>query len=473
VEKNSESQFKQAVVPSKLSDAEYQARGISYMKLCAREGAAKSQSDSSDICGTATEVRYVRLASLLTALAGAVVLALIFIAKRVAGTDRDRLVLLFGPTVRTVIVILGVATVAQAGLFIYSAYTLEVSLIHRVHAILLFGIGLAALMGCGQLLRAGLGFFRSTPIQTRAIELSRTENPELFALVETAARKLGTQVPDHIVAGLEPNFFVTAGNVQLIGESPQLLQGRTLFVSLSLMRLFSKDELAAVVGHELGHFRGGDTAYSIKFAPIYARLTRALAHMQVEESHGSSALARLPALATLNVCLTEFAKSERAVSREREFVADKAGAEAATPEALTNALVKLSVHAGNWPLLTKKHIEILSEGRCFSDLPVTFREVCAQGYSELDWNSAKTALARYVQAHPVDTHPPMAQRLEALGNEISDIPATAARPAQDAAIQLVPHAERIEQQLTSLEIRWLAAIGAVRIPEQQAANAQI
>jgi len=50
---------------------------------------------------------------------------------------------------------------------------LEVSLIHRVHAVLLFGIGLAALVGCGQLLRTGLGFFRSSPMQTRAIELSR------------------------------------------------------------------------------------------------------------------------------------------------------------------------------------------------------------------------------------------------------------------------------------------------------------
>lgn len=473
VERNSEGQFREAVVPSRISEAEYQARGISYLKLCAPEGALRSRSGSSDVCEPADEVRYVRLASLFTALAGVVVLGLIFAVKVVAGADRDRLVLLFGPTVRTVIVILGVATVAQAGLFIYSAYTLEASLIHRVHAVLLLGIGLAALVGCAQLLRTGLGFFRSTPMRSRAVELSSSECPELFTLVEAAARKLGTQMPDHIIAGLEPNFFVTASNVQLIGENPKLLQGRTLFVSLSLMRLFSKDELGAVVGHELGHFRGGDTAYSTKFAPIYARLTRALAHMHVEENHGASALARLPALAALNVCLTEFAKSERAVSRQREFVADKAGAEAASAEALACALVKLSVYANYWPLLTEKHIEILSQGRCFTDLPVTFREICAQQYSELDWNSAKAALTQYIQAHPVDTHPPMAQRLEALGNKVADIAKKAARPAEDSAIGLVPNAEHVEQELTTLEIRWLAAVGAVRIPnpEQQPAEA--
>jgi hypothetical protein len=75
VEKNSESPFKQAVVPSRLSDADYQARRISYMKLCARGGALRRESGSSGVCGPAEEVRDVRLASLLTALAGVMVLA--------------------------------------------------------------------------------------------------------------------------------------------------------------------------------------------------------------------------------------------------------------------------------------------------------------------------------------------------------------------------------------------------------------
>jgi hypothetical protein len=66
----------------------------------------------------------------------------------------------------------------------------------------------------------------------------------------------------------------------------------------------------------------------------------------------------------------------------------------------------------------------------------------------------------------------MAQRLAALGAKVSEIPAAAARPAENSAIGLVPNAEQVEQQLTTLEIHWLAAIGAVRIPksEQQAAN---
>jgi Zn-dependent protease with chaperone function len=284
-----------------------------------------------------------------------------------------------------------VSTIAQAGLFIYSVYTLEVSTIHRVHGVLLLGIGCAAVMGCWQLLRTGFGFFRSQPAQARAMKLARNDNPELFALVEAVARKLGTQKPDHIIAGLEPNFYVTASELLLIGAKPITLRGRTLFVSLSLMRLFSKQEFAAVVGHELGHFRGEDTAYSIKFAPIYARLTRALAHMSAATSN-ASALARLPAAAVLSVCLTEFAKSERAVGREREFLADQAGAEAASGEALAGALVKLSVYAENWGQLTRQHIDMLTRGRCLPELTKTFAEGCAREYAGLDWNSAKGRL---------------------------------------------------------------------------------
>jgi Zn-dependent protease with chaperone function len=467
-----ESQFKQALVPEKMTESEYQERGISYMKLCAPAGVLRN--GQSDICQYADLVQEVRWASGLTALLGFLVLAIIFCAKFVAGTNRRRLVLVFGPTVRAVMIILAISTLAQAGLFIYSIFTLESSILHRVHFIALAVIGLVALAVCGQLLSTAASFFRSRPMRARAQELQREENPSLFALVESTARRLGTQIPDHIIAGLEPNFFVTASDVLLVGSDSKVLRGRTLFVSLSLMRLLKRDEFTAVIGHELGHFRGEDTAYSMKFAPIYSRLTDALQGLQADDT-GYGALARLPALATLSFCLTEFAKAERMAGRAREFLADKAGAEVSSAEALANALVKLTVFSGSWELLIKANIESLAEGRFFTELPAIFRQGCEAVYAELDWTAVGSAFDQYLQAHPIDTHPPVSQRLEALGFKGSEIAQTAARPAEEPAISLITNVQKVDEAMSSLEAQYLVAIGAAKAPaasEQSSAAAE-
>ena len=77
----------------------------------------------------------------------------------------------------------------------------------------------------------------------------------------------------NIVVGIEPNFYATAADV--VGCGDTTLKGETLYLSLSLMRLFNKSELKAVIGHELGHFSAKDTEYSSKFAPVYRGLGNA------------------------------------------------------------------------------------------------------------------------------------------------------------------------------------------------------
>ena len=47
--------------------------------------------------------------------------------------------------------------------------------------------------------------------------------------------------------------------------------GRTLYVSLSLLRVLEQDEADAVLAHELAHFHGGHTAVSASLVPMQAR----------------------------------------------------------------------------------------------------------------------------------------------------------------------------------------------------------
>lgn len=466
VESTLDREFRDALISNHwVTAAEYDSRGLSYLKACGPGGALAAAKEAAELCSGAEEIADTRLAAGATAALGAGLILLILLGKRLAGNDRGRLSRIFGPLVRIVMLVLAVSVIAQAGLLVYSIYTLEAAAIQRVHGGILAAIGLGALFGSFQLLKSGLGLLKEQPSTLRAELLSRSGHPEIYTLVEQVASKLKAEAPDHIVVGLEPNFFVTANPVQLLGGDGQTLRGRTLFMSLALLRILSKDEMVAVIGHELGHFRGQDTEYSLKFAPIYSRLTSALGGMG--SSEGASSFALLPAMTVLNVCLSQFAETERTIGRERELLADQAGAEASSPDNLASALVKVSLYSGYWNTLTQQHVDILAEGRYFENLAEVYQGACANIHSTLEWDEAKPLFTEYVQPHPVDTHPPLGMRLKSLGVSIDDKDASIATPAATPASDAIPDAAEIEQRLSTLEIRWLEAIGAVVIPQAQ------
>lgn len=55
------------------------------------------------------------------------------------------------------------------------------------------------------------------------------------------------------------------------------------------MALLDDAEAAAVIGHELGHFTGEDTQYSLRFVPLYAGMQNSLEQM-ANSSQGFSGL---------------------------------------------------------------------------------------------------------------------------------------------------------------------------------------
>lgn len=58
------------------------------------------------------------------------------------------------------------------------------------------------------------------------------------------------------------------------------------------MALLDDAEAAAVIGHELGHFTGEDTQYSLRFVPLYAGMQNSLEQM-ASSSQGISGLTAL------------------------------------------------------------------------------------------------------------------------------------------------------------------------------------
>jgi Zn-dependent protease with chaperone function len=396
---------------------------------------------------------------------GLALLMLILIMPLVAGTNRKRMALIFGPMVRLVMLLLAASVLVQAGLFVYSLFTLEATILNRVHGGILLAIGFGALVVSLVLLRAALSMLKLEPAHVRATLLTAAEAPGLFERVGQLADTLGADKPDNIIVGLEPNFYVTAAPIRLIGQDVTL-NGKTLFASLSLMRILSKTEFDAVIGHELGHFRGEDVTYSMKFAPTYARLGKTLESL-AHSTESAADLGKLPATVALSLCLSRFATSERTVGRERELLADQAGARVASPQALATALLKVFLFSSNWDWLSENHVEALGQGRTYVQLSRTFREV-SELSPDADWDNIMNSLTWVVQAHPVDTHPPFAERLENLKILPSDLKPEHCRAGSDTPTELIPGVDEIDAQLTQLEAQWLVAIGAAAPPSQAA-----
>lgn len=468
-----ERQFHDSVVFDQrlVTEDNYQARHLSYVSVCAQIRAAGNAQGYKEMCSPADEVPIVKYASWVIAGIGGLILLVIYGGRAIAGTNRARLSRMFGFVVRAVMFLLAISVFGQAVLLVFSFYTIETLTIHQVHAMLLATVGFAALFACWTLLRSTFQFFKETPMLIKAVQLDRESQPRLFQFVDDIAHRLGARSPANIIAGLEPNFFVTAGPVALFGRHGTV-ENETLFISLGTMRLFSTPEFAAVIGHELGHFRGDDVIYSKRFAPAYSRLGQAWSAMASARGGNASDLARLPAIVTLGTCWNVFASVERSIGREREMLADQAGAEASDARSLAHALVKIATHARQWGPLIRAHIDELAEGRMYENLSVTYQNGCRTALGAMDWNAARDELGKTAVAHPVDTHPPLSQRLQGLGTSLDEVTLEAVGVPEESAIHLLQDPEAVEQELSKLEAQWLVAIRAVVIPRNQTKPAE-
>ncbi len=416
---------------------------------------------SESACDTYHNVLLLQNASIWALVIGFALLIVIYAAARLASANRNLLVALFSPGIKLVLLVLFGLIIVQGAIATYGVYIFEATVVHRVHFFIVGAIGLGAVIGAFTMIRAGLSISRRARSFVIGKSLPREEQPKLWDFVTNLAQKLGAQPPRHVVIGLEPNFYVTSADVVVLPGSTTH-HDETLYLSLPLMRILSRDELAAVVGHELGHFRGDDTKFSLRFYPIYAGTTQALAALQARGDQGAGSLALLPAFAMLSLFLEEFAKAERTIGRERELEADKAGAYVASPRAIATSLLKIGAFAGLWSSIRAAIIEALGQGKAYTNVSTFYAEVAS--------SSAKPELvdevAKLATSHPTDTHPPTGQRVEALGLSVSALRNEALQidPNSSSAL-LLEKVTELEEFLTDIEHRALLELGYAKLPE--------
>ena len=83
--------------------------------------------------------------------------------------------------------------------------------------------------------------------------LTPQDAPDVWAYIRGLAAEVGCELPDHVVVGLDPTFFVSAGRPVSLWH--ECVEGQTLFISLSFARIMTHEEFGAMLGHEFGHIK--------------------------------------------------------------------------------------------------------------------------------------------------------------------------------------------------------------------------
>lgn len=271
---------------------------------------------------------------------------------------------------------------------------------------LLFIIGLIGLCAVGAVIAA---IFKKVDndFVIEGEEITREMAPALWHDLERLSDSMETAPPDHVIAGIDDNFFVTQTPVQVAGhedQEPRTIKGRTLFVSLSLLKKLPHQEADAVLLHELAHFSGNDTTYTQKIAPLLARYGH---YLQGLYDGGISR----PVFYFAVMFRALYELSLGKLSRQREFRADRLASEKTSPASMAHALLRITAYSQYRHELEQEFFEAEEAHE-----QVNLSQRIDGGFQNFATAFVdKRDVGQLATAHPFDSHPPLQQRLEALG----------------------------------------------------------
>ena len=177
----------------------------------------------------------------------------------------------------------------------------------------------------------------------RARVVTDKDAPELYRMVDRLRQRAGLPMPRVAIADQEqPNAFAT-------GRNPEKA---VVAVTTGIMRYMPPEELEGVIAHELAHIKNRDMLIST----IAAGVAGAIGYLPYlimfgggrddrEGGHPFAAIAAL-LIGPIAAMIIQYA-----VSRQREFEADRVGAEIlGRPMPLVNALRRLDAMAHQIPM---------------------------------------------------------------------------------------------------------------------------
>ncbi len=167
--------------------------------------------------------------------------------------------------------------------------------------------------------------------------VTRRSAPELVGLVEELAKNAGLPVPAvYIIETDQPNAFAT-------GRSPE---NAAVAATTGLLRRLRREELAGVMAHELAHIKHRDTLLMTVTATIAGAIGMLTNFAFFFRGGRDNPLGFVGVLLAVFLAPLAAGLVQMAISRTREYEADREGAEiCGQPLWLAAALAKIHDHA--------------------------------------------------------------------------------------------------------------------------------
>jgi heat shock protein HtpX len=218
---------------------------------------------------------------------------------------------------------------------------------------------------------------------SRARPLEPGELPEVAADVEDLAQRAGLPLPRlYVIPSEQPNAFAT-------GRSPKT---SAVAVTEGLVRLMPREQVRGVLAHELAHIKNRDVLVITIAAMIAAAISAVANFLQFQWLFGGddeeSPLGLIGTIAAILIAPIAAMLLQLAVSRQREYLADRTAA------------------------------ELLGEGRPLADALGTLERGVEAIPMEVNPATASLYIANPLSARGMgalfSTHPPIPVRIERL-----------------------------------------------------------
>ena len=261
------------------------------------------------------------------------------------------------------------------------------------------------------------------------VRLTEDRHPSLFNELKSIAAAVGQKMPAEV-------FLVPDLNAWVMQRGGRLNWGgrRVMGLGLPLLSLLSVSEFRAVLAHEFGHFHGGDT----KLGPVIYQTRGAIARTVAGLARNRSLL-QIP----FSLYGRMYLRVTHGVSRQQEYAADELAAGVAGPGPLAEGLEKIHklapAHAVYWQ---NEYMPIMGSGYHAPMLEGFTRFMQDPKVEEMSARSLKEQKTSEI-ANPYGTHPPLGERLDAIG----ELPAGGSGRDTSPAISLIGDAEAAEKEL--------------------------
>ncbi|WP_448951016.1 M48 family metalloprotease [Labrys neptuniae] len=342
----------------------------------------------------------------------------------------------------------GVILAASIGLVLVAIVLLRFS---APAGVLVFKLLLVLLVPAYALLVMVYRLFSAREPEVVGRELKPEEAPALFAaLAEVRAKMRGPRI-DKVVLDDTMNAFALSRP----GGGFWFVPWRRRYVGLGipLLQSLSPAEAMAVVAHEYGHIAGLPSRFDAFVYRLHHHLFGMLAQIGGWSGWVSHWFGRL-----VRGYILRFGRLSYGLRREAEFAADRASADLVGARQAGQALIRLRLASAYLagPVLhdavaERSRLQPEPDLRPFADMPRLMNAA-----RDADFNTDALRRALYEETADYDSHPALAERLQALGLDPEALLREAGEltPVAEASAASIWFGEGFESLVAPLDKTW-------------------